>query len=133
MATKKSKARKPAPKKKLPTRAEAKTRRDRIKDSIKPVDIREVASRLDPKSTFETVAQRIEHVRKAVAEAFTGATDEEYNKLLEELLADAEGWKGDLENRKAEAADAAPTTEDNYGAAPVEDLRPAAAGPDEEE
>lgn len=45
----------------------------------------------------KTLAERMEIVRTAVAEASTGLEADEYKDFLEELLADAEGWRMDLE------------------------------------
>ena len=49
------------------------------------------------------VAQRVEVVRNAVADASKGLTNEQYTELFETLISDADGWRADLEDRQAEA------------------------------
>jgi hypothetical protein len=41
--------------------------------------------------------ERLEIVRSAVAQAATGLTGRDYRDFMEELLADAEGWRMELE------------------------------------
>ena len=46
---------------------------------------------------MKNVTEAVEQVRRAVADASTGLRPDEYRAFLEELLADAEGWKMELQ------------------------------------
>ena len=45
--------------------------------------------------------ERLEIVRSAVAQATAGLTGRDYRDFMEELLADAEGWRMELEEMAA--------------------------------
>lgn len=51
------------------------------------------------------VSRAVQSVRNAVSKASTGLSDKEYVQFFEELLADAEGWKMDLNEREKEEED----------------------------
>jgi hypothetical protein len=59
--------------------------------------------------------ERLEIVRSAVAQATTGLAGQDYRDFMEELLADAEGWRMEIEETKGED-DAAPITSGLEGA-----------------
>ena len=46
--------------------------------------------------------ERLEIVRNAVAQATTGLAGKDYRDFMEELLADAEGWRMELEETRGE-------------------------------